>query len=172
MNYKLVSFPEIQAYMDHERWDECMLCISTDAEDTSSSDYAVPEDLYNEVNGIKNKQYILIASEGSYDDIGYRLILSSRDKELLEEKLKELNSQQNLDKIFIEKWRDQYDKDFNKVIEKMEDEEDDEEVLDYVEKHQEIISMTFEDFKKFSELEDDWYYPNDVYYHIVEVEEI
>lgn len=50
MNYKLVSFPEIQAYMDHERWDECMLCISTDAESASSNDYAVPEDLYYEIN--------------------------------------------------------------------------------------------------------------------------
>lgn len=56
MNYKLVSFPEIQAYMDHERWDECMLCISTDAENTSSNDYAVPEDLYNEVNGIDKSE--------------------------------------------------------------------------------------------------------------------
>lgn len=52
MNYKLVSFPEIQAYMDHERWDECILCISTNAEDILSNDYVVPEDLYNEVNGI------------------------------------------------------------------------------------------------------------------------
>lgn len=65
MNYKLVSFPEIQAYMDHERWDECMLCISTDAEDISSNDYVVPEDLYNEVNGIDKSELKTLLEESA-----------------------------------------------------------------------------------------------------------
>ena len=65
MNYKLVSFPEIQAYMDHERWDECMLCISTDAENTSSNDYAVPEYLYNEVNGIDKSKLKALLEESA-----------------------------------------------------------------------------------------------------------
>lgn len=65
MNYKLVSFPEIQAYMDHERWDECMLCISTDAEDISSNDYVVPEDLYNEVNGIDKSELKALLEESA-----------------------------------------------------------------------------------------------------------
>lgn len=65
MNYKLVSFPEIQAYMDHKRWDECMLCISTDAENTSSNDYAVPEDLYNEVNGIDKPELKTLLEESA-----------------------------------------------------------------------------------------------------------
>lgn len=65
MNYKLVSFPEIQAYMDHERWDECMLCISTDSEDTSSNDYVVPEDLYNEVNGIDKSELKTLLEESA-----------------------------------------------------------------------------------------------------------
>ena len=65
MNYKLVSFPEIQAYMDHERWDECMLCISTDAEDTLSNDYVVPEDLYNEVNGIDKSKLKALLEESA-----------------------------------------------------------------------------------------------------------
>lgn len=65
MNYKLVSFPEIQAYMDHERWDECMLCISIDAENTSSNDYAVPEDLYNEVNGIDKPELKTLLEESA-----------------------------------------------------------------------------------------------------------
>lgn len=65
MNYKLVSFPEIQAYMDHERWDECMLCISTDDEDTLSNDYVVPEDLYNEVNGIDKSELKALLEESA-----------------------------------------------------------------------------------------------------------
>lgn len=65
MNYKLISFPEIQAYMDHERWDECMLCISTDAESASSNDYAVPEDLYNEVNGIDKPELKTLLEESA-----------------------------------------------------------------------------------------------------------
>lgn len=65
MNYKLVSFPEIQSYMDHERWDECMLCISTDAEDISSNDYVVPEDLYNEVNGIDKSELKTLLEESA-----------------------------------------------------------------------------------------------------------
>lgn len=65
MNYKLVSFPEIQAYMDHERWGECMLCISTDAEDTLSNDYVVPEDLYNEVNGIDKSKLKALLEESA-----------------------------------------------------------------------------------------------------------
>ena len=65
MNYKLVSFPEIRAYMDHERWDECMLYISIDAENTSSNDYAVPEDLYNEVNGIDKPELKTLLEESA-----------------------------------------------------------------------------------------------------------
>lgn len=28
--YILVGWPEIQEYMEHSRWDECILCIETE----------------------------------------------------------------------------------------------------------------------------------------------
>ena len=45
--YVIVTFPEIQEYMDSERWNECyQLC-------TDDPSYIVPEDLYEWVNRIK-----------------------------------------------------------------------------------------------------------------------
>ena len=49
--YVLVGFPEIQDYMDHNRWNECILCISLPEHPCEDSTYAVPEDLYDELNG-------------------------------------------------------------------------------------------------------------------------
>lgn len=47
--YILVSFPEIQDFMTHPRWDECILCSSIEGHECPDSTYAVPEDLYNEI---------------------------------------------------------------------------------------------------------------------------
>lgn len=45
--YVIVTFPEIQKYMDCNRWDECFqLC-------TDEPTYIVPEDLYEWINRIK-----------------------------------------------------------------------------------------------------------------------
>lgn len=41
--YILVPFPEIQDFMEHERWEECEPSCSINGA------YFVPEDLYNEV---------------------------------------------------------------------------------------------------------------------------
>lgn len=46
MKYELVTFPEIQQFMTHPRWDEC---IFVNDEKLPDSSYMVPEDLYNEV---------------------------------------------------------------------------------------------------------------------------
>lgn len=45
----MVYWPEIQSYMDHPRYKECYECNSVDNEDYTISIYAVPEDLYYEV---------------------------------------------------------------------------------------------------------------------------
>lgn len=47
--YILVSFPEIQDFMEHPRWSECVFCIEIDGHPCEDSTFAVPEDLYNEV---------------------------------------------------------------------------------------------------------------------------
>lgn len=45
--YILVSFPEIQYFMENERWNECVARID--------GNYFVPENLYNEVINELNK---------------------------------------------------------------------------------------------------------------------
>lgn len=45
--YILVSFPEIQYFMENERWNECVTGID--------GNYFVPENLYNEVINELNK---------------------------------------------------------------------------------------------------------------------
>ena len=47
--YVLVTFPEIQDFMMHSRWNECIFCSSIEGHECPGSTYAVPEDLYNEV---------------------------------------------------------------------------------------------------------------------------
>lgn len=49
MKYILVSFPEIQNFMDHKRWSECIFCTEIEGHPCPDSTYAVPEDLYEEV---------------------------------------------------------------------------------------------------------------------------
>ena len=47
--YYLVSFPEIQQFMMHPRWDECIFCTEVPGHPCADSTYAVPESLYEEV---------------------------------------------------------------------------------------------------------------------------
>lgn len=47
--YVLVTFPEIQYFMDHSRWDECIFCIEIDGHPCPDGAYMVPESLYKEV---------------------------------------------------------------------------------------------------------------------------
>lgn len=49
MKYILVTFPEIQYLMEHERWNECIFCIEIEGHPCPDSAYMVPESLYNEV---------------------------------------------------------------------------------------------------------------------------
>lgn len=59
--YILVSWPEIQEFMEHPRWNECVFCIQIEHHPCESSTYAIPEDLYNEVYNIKKD--IVLTSE-------------------------------------------------------------------------------------------------------------
>ena len=47
--YVLVSWPEIQEFMEHENWEECVFCMDIPGHPCEDSTYAVPEKLYNEV---------------------------------------------------------------------------------------------------------------------------
>ena len=48
--YILVEWPEIQEYMDHPRWSECIFCIEIPGHPCPDVAYMVPETLYNEIN--------------------------------------------------------------------------------------------------------------------------
>lgn len=48
-HYVLVGWPEIQDFMEHERWEECVFCIEIEGHPVEDSTYAVPLDLYEEV---------------------------------------------------------------------------------------------------------------------------
>lgn len=53
MTYRLVSWPEIQDFMEEERWGECVFCTEIQGHPCPDCTYAVPEDLYNKVYGNK-----------------------------------------------------------------------------------------------------------------------
>ena len=46
--YILVSWPEIQEFMDHPRWSECIFCMEIEGHPCPDSSYMVPESLYYE----------------------------------------------------------------------------------------------------------------------------
>lgn len=48
--YILVGWPEIQDFMMHPRWNECIFCISISGHEVPDSTYAVPENIYEEVH--------------------------------------------------------------------------------------------------------------------------
>lgn len=47
--YILVTFPEIQDFMEHPRFNECIFCMEIEGRPCPDSSYMVPEDLYYEV---------------------------------------------------------------------------------------------------------------------------
>lgn len=48
--YVLVEWPEIQTFMDHPRWSECIFCMEIEGHPCPDNSYMVPESLYKEVN--------------------------------------------------------------------------------------------------------------------------
>lgn len=50
--YILVGWPDIQDFMEHPRWNECIFCDSIPGHEVGVSTYAVPEDLFNEMCAI------------------------------------------------------------------------------------------------------------------------
>ena len=55
--YILVGWPEIQDFMMHPRWNECIFCTAIKDHEVADSTYAVPEDLYYEINNIKPQRF-------------------------------------------------------------------------------------------------------------------
>lgn len=49
--YILVEWPEIQEFMDHLRWSECIFCMEIEGHPFPDSAYMIPEDIYKEVFG-------------------------------------------------------------------------------------------------------------------------
>lgn len=47
--YILVSWPEIQLFMDHPRWSECIFCTEIEGHPCPDSSYMIPESLYKEI---------------------------------------------------------------------------------------------------------------------------
>ena len=53
--YILVGWPEIQIFMEHPRWSECIFCTEIEGHPCPDNSYMVPESLYKEVNnGVVN----------------------------------------------------------------------------------------------------------------------
>lgn len=50
--YILVGWPEIQEFMEHPRWSECIFCTEIPGHPCPDSTYAVPESLYEEVTNL------------------------------------------------------------------------------------------------------------------------
>lgn len=49
--YVMVTFPEIQDFMERERWGECIFCQAIEGHPCPDSAYMVPESLYEQVTG-------------------------------------------------------------------------------------------------------------------------
>ena len=47
--YISVGWPEIQEFMNHPRWSECIFCVEIEGHPCDDSLYMVPEDIYYEV---------------------------------------------------------------------------------------------------------------------------
>lgn len=58
-HYVLVGWPEIQDFMLHDRWNECIFCIEIEGHPVGDSTYAVPLDLYEEVSHTQSTKEIL-----------------------------------------------------------------------------------------------------------------
>ena len=47
--YILVSWPEIQLFMEHPRWSDCIFCTDIEGHPCPDSSYMIPEEIYKEV---------------------------------------------------------------------------------------------------------------------------
>jgi len=62
--YKLVLWPESQDFMEHERFNECILGMELEGHDEIGlSAYFIPVDLYNEVYKVSDLEYIELLRE-------------------------------------------------------------------------------------------------------------
>jgi hypothetical protein len=51
IKYVMVSWPEIQDYMEHPRFEECIFCQEIEGHPCPDNSYMVPEDLYLDIQG-------------------------------------------------------------------------------------------------------------------------
>lgn len=47
--YIMVTWPDVQFFMDNPRWSECIFCQEIEGHPCPDSTYMVPADLYKEV---------------------------------------------------------------------------------------------------------------------------
>lgn len=47
--YVLVSWPEVQLFMDHPRWSECIFCTEIAEHPCPDNSYMIPEEIYEEI---------------------------------------------------------------------------------------------------------------------------
>lgn len=52
--YILAGWPEIQDFMEHPRWSECIFCMEIEGHPCPDNAYMVPESLYEEVNNFRS----------------------------------------------------------------------------------------------------------------------
>ena len=50
IEYNYLECPEIQTFMDHPRWSECIFCTEIIGHPCPDNSYMAPESLYKEVN--------------------------------------------------------------------------------------------------------------------------
>ena len=91
--YILVGWPEIQDFMVHPRWNECIFCNEIQGHPCQDSTYAVPESIYNEV--METQGYVNISVEfleKTIDFISFLKLNKGEEVDLdgIEEKLNNL----------------------------------------------------------------------------------
>lgn len=89
----LVTFPEIQDFMEHERFEECIFINDDKVPDSS---YMVPEDLYNEVLNIKITSESLLKEALNYIHMSKFEFGEDYDSENLETKIETYISTLNI----------------------------------------------------------------------------
>lgn len=50
--YIMITWPEIQLFMEHKKWSKCICCQEVKGHPCPSPAYMVPESLYDEVYGV------------------------------------------------------------------------------------------------------------------------
>ena len=72
-NYKIVSWPEIQLFMDHPRWKDCIFCQHISGHPCPDSTYAVPEDISAAISFLISDNASMITGHNLVVDGGWTI---------------------------------------------------------------------------------------------------